>query len=446
MSSEIAIQIEGLSKTYRLYDRPGDRLMQAIFPGKQRFTERHALQPLSLSVYKGETVGIVGCNGSGKSTLLQLICNTLTPTTGNCKVHGKVAALLELGSGFNPEFTGRENIYLNATLLGLSREEIDARYEGIVAFSGLGDAVMQPVKTYSSGMYVRLAFAVASAVEPDIFIIDEALAVGDERFQRKCYSRIKEMKAKGTTILFVSHAANSIIDICDRAVLLDQGDLLLVGHPKYVISQYHHLIYAPDHKREQIKQEIKHLGNDEMQEERLEDVFPTHMFIPDMQPETTLSHDSKGAVIENWAITTPEGEQVNLLLQRGHYCLEYTVKFTENCLGVRFNYFIQTPAGVMVNGSNTHKFDASLAIVPHGSTYRACFHFQCLLLPGYYYVTLGCGGLIKGEHTPLHRVADAMMFRVLPDPAIQAGGIADILTEAAIEVLPVETKKEVEIC
>ena len=237
--NDIAIKVENLSKCYHIYkdhktgssSRLMPRLQRLIGKTpKQYFREFWALKDVSFEIKKGETVGIIGRNGSGKSTLLQMICGTLNPTSGSIQTNGRIAALLELGSGFNPEFTGRENVYMNASVLGLSNEEIDARFNDIVAFADIGDFIEQPVKTYSSGMMVRLAFAVAINVDPEILIVDEALSVGDELFQRKCFSRIEAIRANGATILFVSHSGVTIVELCDRAVLMDAGEKLAVDY------------------------------------------------------------------------------------------------------------------------------------------------------------------------------------------------------------------------
>ena len=218
MTADVAIRVENLSKTYRIFDKPQNRLKQLLSGGRGRFyREHHALNPISFNVYKGETIGIVGRNGSGKSTLLQMVCGTLSPSTGTVDIQGRVSALLELGSGFNPEFTGKENVFLNAMILGLTENEVKERYDAIIKFSGLEDtAIAQPVKNYSSGMVVRLAFAVAVHTDPDILIVDEAMSVGDEAFQLKCFHKIKAIQQQGATILFVSHDTNSIVRICNR--------------------------------------------------------------------------------------------------------------------------------------------------------------------------------------------------------------------------------------
>lgn len=246
-SDDIAIRVNNLSKCYHIYDRPQDRLKQSFIPHMQRFVGRQpknyfrefwALKDVSFDVNKGQIVGIIGQNGSGKSTLLQLICRTLTPKSGTVKTNGRIAALLELGSGFNPEFTGRENVYMNGAVLGLSKEEIDARFDDIATFADIGDFIDQPVKMYSSGMYVRLAFAVAVHVDPQVMIIDEALSVGDIRFQNKCLRRMNEFKDAGCSILLVSHNPAMIEAFCDYVVWLEQGVVQEIGRPNEVVRRY----------------------------------------------------------------------------------------------------------------------------------------------------------------------------------------------------------------
>lgn len=239
MSMDIALSAHGLRKVYQLYDRPLDRLRQMLSrDGRRYFREFVALDNVSFSLPRGQVLGLVGRNGAGKSTLLQLICNTLTPTSGNVVVNGRVAALLELGAGFNPEFTGRENVFLNASILGLSQREISARFDDIVAFSGIGDFIDQPVKTYSSGMYVRLAFSIATSVDPDILVVDEALSVGDGAFARKSFDRIMTLRERGATILFCSHSLYQIEAFCDQALWLERGRIMAHGDPAEVVAHY----------------------------------------------------------------------------------------------------------------------------------------------------------------------------------------------------------------
>lgn len=235
------IRAEGLSKCYQLYDRPADRLRQALWGralGRRYYREFWALRDVNLEVASGEVLGIVGRNGAGKSTLLQLVCGTVAPSGGGIAVTGRVAALLELGAGFNPEFSGRENVFMSASILGLSAAEIDARYERIVDFSGVRDFIEQPVKTYSSGMYVRLAFSVATSVDPEILVVDEALSVGDGQFARKSFDRIMALKRAGTTILFCSHSLYQVEAFCDRVLWLEHGRPVMLGKPPEVVQRY----------------------------------------------------------------------------------------------------------------------------------------------------------------------------------------------------------------
>ncbi|NHC07954.1 ABC transporter ATP-binding protein [Azonexus fungiphilus] len=259
MSSEIAIKVENLSKCYQIYDQPRDRLKQFIIPRTQRilglqpkqyYREFWALSDISFEIKKGETVGVIGRNGSGKSTLLQMICGTLSPTAGSITTLGRIAALLELGAGFNQEFTGRENVYMNASVLGLSNNEIDTRFDEIAAFADIGEFIEQPVKTYSSGMYARLAFSIAINVDPEILIVDEALAVGDTRFVAKCMRRIKDIQARGASILFVSHDVGSVRTLCERAIWLDKGSLVEQGDVFPVTGRFTEYMFS-DEKSEQ---------------------------------------------------------------------------------------------------------------------------------------------------------------------------------------------------
>ena len=238
MSSEFAIEVTNLGKCYQIYDKPSDRLKQMLFRGRRKYyKEFWALKDVSFKVNKGETVGVIGRNGSGKSTLLQMICGTLNPTEGDVKVNGRVAALLELGAGFNPEFTGVENVYMAASLYGITKEEVDRRFEAIAAFADIGEHIHQPVKTYSSGMYVRLAFAVIAHVDADILVIDEALAVGDAVFTQKCMRFIRNFRENGT-LLFVSHDIGSVLNLCESVIWLSEGNICMIGKAKDTSEAY----------------------------------------------------------------------------------------------------------------------------------------------------------------------------------------------------------------
>src|SRR5690554_1675633 len=420
MSSEAVIRVEGLSKCFHIYDTPRDRLLQMLMRGRRTyFREFWALRDVSFSVGRGETVGIVGRNGSGKSTLLQLICGTLNPSAGQVVTAGRIAALLELGSGFNPEFTGRENVFMNAAVLGLSREQTLARFEQIEAFAEIGEFIDQPVKTYSSGMMVRLAFAVAINVDARILVIDEALAVGDEVFQRKCYGRIDALKKQGVTILFVSHSASAVMEFCDRAILLDGGELLLTDTPKRVISAYQRMIYAPADRRQQIRAGLAALPTlapaaEEAPAEVLSE-REVELFDPTLLPSSTVHYEPQGAVIENPGIFSADGRQVNYLVRGGRYTYRYRVRFQHSASNVVFGMMIKTVSGYQLGGSGSAPPGQGMLYVAAGETIEVSFQFDCALNPGTYFLNAGVSGMgSAGETVFLHRVLDACMFKVQP--------------------------------
>lgn len=431
-SDELCICVEGLAKRYEVYAQPVDRLKQMTLPRLQRglrmpertyFAEFWALRGVDFDVRRGETVGIVGRNGSGKSTLLQIICGTLTPTAGRVAVHGRVAALLELGSGFNPEFTGRENVYLNATVLGLSRAEIDARFGDIAAFADIGEFIEQPVRTYSSGMYIRLAFAVAVSVDPEILVVDEALSVGDELFQRKCFARIERIRANGATILFVSHSAGAVLELCDRAVLMDGGEMLTQGLPKEIINCYHKLLYSPPDQVAAIRKEIRQKSgpvssNREVDDTPLvtyssEDALET--FDPALSSSSAVEFVSRGALIKDIVLLTEDGRRVNGLVRGRRYRFCYKVEFTKALFKVRFGCLVKNVSGLPICGTlSDASIQDGIVVERAGQWAEAEFAFDCMLNPGVYFVNAGVFGVEDEAETLLHRVADATAFRVMP--------------------------------
>lgn len=431
MSDDIAIKVECLSKCYHIYDQPRDRLKQMILPRLQRaagaatkqyFREFWALRDVSFEVRKGETVGIIGRNGSGKSTLLQMICGTLNPTSGSIQTNGRIAALLELGSGFNPEFTGRENVYMNAAVLGLSDDEIDARFDEIVSFADIGDFIDQPVKVYSSGMVVRLAFAVAINSEPEILVVDEALSVGDELFQRKCFSKIESIRKLGSTILFVSHSAAQVVELCDRALLIDSGEKIIEGEPKRVVAIYQKIIHAPKGERQKIKQKLlfanfqgtiftknkqSNIGGYKIIEE--EDYFD-----PGLVPVSTISYEARGVEIQEVKIFTIDGRRVNVLRRGKRYVYEFSARFLKTLHSVRFGMGIRTTSGLFLAGSySVPNIAESIPIVESGRIVQVSYEFDCTLNPGIYFTNAAVFGLIDGEETVLHRIVDVAAIRVM---------------------------------
>jgi lipopolysaccharide transport system ATP-binding protein len=446
MGAELAISLHNVSKCFKRYDRPIDRLKEILLPSKSYADNFWALQDINLEIPKGQSVGIVGRNGSGKSTLLQIIAGILTPTTGEVSVNGRVSALLELGSGFNPEFTGRQNVFFNGRLLGLDKTEIEQKFDEIAEFADIGDFIEQPVKTYSSGMFVRLAFAVATSTTPDILIVDEALSVGDEAFQRKCFARIQSIQDRGGTILFVSHSASSVVELCKYAVLMSHGEILLAGSPKIVVSKYHKLIYAPPDKLNQLRQEIRDLNNihPSNQSENLTSSKEENRNItsrvskdlsqydPYLLPQSTISYISRGAKIGNCRIETLEGKLVNILRQRNRYIYKYQVVFDEAADQVRFGMLIKTMSGFELGGATSHTTDKPMEHVAKGSVIEVEFNFKCLLQPGVYFLNTGAVGNIDGSEQYLDRHIDIAMFRVQQEDDILTTGIVDFSVESDV--------------
>jgi lipopolysaccharide transport system ATP-binding protein len=434
-----ALVLANVSKAYLRYTRPIDRLKDLVLPGPRRGKPFWALKDVSFTVPPGQTVGIVGRNGSGKSTLLQIIARTLAPTEGQVLVRGRVSALLELGSGFNPDFTGRENVHFQASLMGLTPEEIEAGFERIVAFAGIGDFLDQPVRIYSSGMFLRLAFAVAVCVEPDLLIVDEALSVGDEAFQRKCFSRIRSMREAGRTILFVSHSGATVVDLCDRAILLDQGELLMSGPPKAVVARYHRLIFAGAEEQERLRAEIREGKALSEPPPAAEPAAPPSAalehFDSALVSSSTLAYAPRGADIENPRLLTEAGRPVNLLRRRSEYVYTYRVRFTRPAFKVRFGMLIKTVTGFELAGAVSHPWSAGLEHVEAGQRVEVRFRFCCLLQPGTYFMNAGALGVVDGEEVFMDRRIDVLAFRVQPEPDDVATGVADILAEPSVVVL-----------
>ncbi|RDJ00441.1 ABC transporter ATP-binding protein [Dyella solisilvae] len=447
MSSEAnAIEICGISKSFPVYERPHHRLWQMLSRrNKQRwYNEFVALKSIDFTIARGETLGVVGRNGSGKSTLLQIICGTLTPSAGEVQVNGRVAALLELGSGFNPEFTGRENVYLNGMVLGLQREEIDERFEDIAAFAEIGDFMDRPVRTYSSGMYVRLAFAVAINVDPDILIVDEALSVGDEAFQRKCFARINRIRENGATILFVSHSASTVIELCDRAVLLDGGELLAVGTPKHVVSRYQKLLYSPSDKVASIRSAIKLESQRGAGAPDLAATQPVAMLAPEalgsteqcdedesylepgMVPKSTFHYDPVGAAIRDPHIETESGRRVNVLKVGRDYVYTYRVRFSQAATAIRCGMLIKTITGLELAGSVTSWTGDNLPYISADGEIEVRFRFRCAFASGSYFLNAGVQGRLGEEEVYLDRWIDAAMFKVIHEPGRLATTTMDL--------------------
>ncbi|WP_137024834.1 ABC transporter ATP-binding protein [Synechococcus sp. UW179A] len=423
MCSDLALEVEELGKLYPIFENPRDRLLQAIWGKRKRLYQPFwALEDVSFQLKRGQTLGVVGRNGSGKSTLLQLICGTLTPTTGRVWVEGRIGALLELGSGFNPEFTGLENIYLNATLLGLTQSEINSRLDKILEFAEIGDFVNQPVKTYSSGMAVRLAFSVQAHTQPDLLVVDEALAVGDEMFQKKCYSHLKRLKKQGTAILLVTHSCPQILEHCDQALLLNNGQLKLQGSPKLITTTYERLSNSPvDEWNSYLNQSngsSKDLKKTTCEPDESESCTPQHD--PHLVPSSSVSYEAHGLQIQCVEVLSQDGAPANLFRtdQPFSVCFHYRASRPFKDLQMACNIANQT--GVRVTGQRHHG-----PICSGEERFSITFHFKDGLLPGLYFIG---GGVWQNERPNhfIHRVVDICAFRITADQPVMSFGLCDL--------------------
>lgn len=452
--ADVAIRVRDVSKHYVMFERPEDRFKQMVVPRLERlvgrpprryFRDFAALSGISFDVGRGETVGIIGRNGSGKSTLLQIICGTLQPSTGSVEVNGRIAALLELGAGFNPEFTGRENVFLNASILGVPRKEMEWRFDDIVRFADIGPFIDQPVKTYSSGMYVRLAFATAINVDPDILVVDEALSVGDEAFQRKCFARIEQIKDRGGTILFVSHGAQTIVQLCTRAILIDGGEKILEGKPKAVVGQYQRLLHAPTDRAKAIRSEIlagvKGASRGGVPHVGLETEPPPaeEFFDPQLSAQGTITYDENGATISDLRITTADERLANVLVMGETYQFRYRVKFSRPVERAGFAMLIKTVQGLELAGQTSHRLGEGHA-AGADDVFDICFPFRAIFLPGTYFVNAGVyvsGG--SEEFQQLHRLVDAIAFKIMPATHDRARfGLIDVVPGDAQETVVIK--------
>lgn len=406
---KVAIQVKGLEKAYKLYDKPSDRLKEALgFGRKKRYKEHYALKGVDMTIYQGETVGIIGTNGSGKSTILKIITGVLNPTGGSVHVNGRISALLELGAGFNMEYNGIENIYLNGTMIGFSKKEIDAKMDDILNFADIGDYVHQPVKTYSSGMFVRLAFAVAINIEPEILIVDEALSVGDVFFQAKCYHKFEEFKEMGKTIVFVSHDLSSISKYCDRVVLLNQGVKLGEGSPKEMIDAYKQVLvgqYVPAADDQSL------LSDKEITAAA---AAAAGKVKGEVNPEL-LEYGTKDAMITGYKITDDMGRETSALLKGKECTITMQVHFEHDIEAPIFAFTIKNIKGVEITGTNTMVEKAFLSPVRAGSDMEITFTQKIDLQGGEYLLSFGVTGFEKEEFQVYHRLYDVINMTVISD-------------------------------
>lgn len=416
---QLAISAEQITKVYKLYDKPSDRLKEALGLSRGKLHKEHyALKGVDLSIYKGETVGIIGTNGSGKSTILKIITGVLNPTGGNLKVNGRISALLELGAGFNMEYNGIENIYLNGTMMGFSEKEIDAKLQNILDFADIGDFVYQPCKTYSSGMFVRLAFAVAINIEPEILIVDEALSVGDVFFQAKCYHKFEEFKQMGKTILFVSHDLSSIAKYCDRVILLNKGTKLGEGSPKEMIDAYKQVLVG---QYEIPQEEESLLQDEELNQKAAESADKASAKKEKLSAEVlginekALEYGTKDGEIKEFYVTDKKGTKTSAIIKGEEFNLHMKVKFNNSIPAPIFAFTIKDKHGTEITGTNSMIEKAFLDSVKAGEEKEITFTQNIDLQGGEYLISLGVTGYEGDKFQVYHRLYDVLNLTVVSD-------------------------------
>ena len=407
MEKNLAISVQDVTKIYRLYDKPIDRLLEAMSITKKTYHKKFfALDKISFEIEKGTTVGIIGTNGSGKSTILKIITGVLNPSSGNVEVEGNISALLELGAGFNMDYTGIENIYMNGTMMGFGREEMEKKLPEILEFADIGDFVHQPVKTYSSGMFVRLAFALAINVEPEILIVDEALSVGDVFFQAKCYKKMDEIRQKGTTILMVTHDMGSVIKYCDKVILLNKGSFVAEGKAGEIVDLYKKILanrfeIEEEAKDDKLPVEAKAANTGKLMKESLS-----------INPNVT-EYGDKRAEIYDLGLIDSKGEISNLLIKGEEFTIRERIRFFADIKQPIFTYTIKDKKGTELSGTNTMFELTDIEEVHAGDSYDVEFRQKMNLQGGEYLISMSCTGFENGQHVVYHRLYDVASITVI---------------------------------
>lgn len=419
--SDFAISVEEISKVYKLYRGRADRLKDALhLTRRQTYQEYYALNDVSFTVKKGETVGLIGTNGAGKSTLLKIITGVLTPSAGQVEVNGRVSALLELGAGFNNEYTGLENIYFNGTLMGYTREQMEERVPRIIEFAGIGDYINQPVKMYSSGMFARLAFAMAINVEPDILIVDEALSVGDIYFQSKCFKKMDEIKRNGTTVLLVTHDMSSVVKYCDKVVVLNHGKVVREGNPKEMVDIYKKILVN------------QYDENETPENGRLSVEKDTWMSRLSLNEENVLYGSGKARIID-FGLFDENGNISGLILKKSIFEIKMKVEFMEDVEYPIFAFTVKNVRGAEVTGTNTMFERLEVPLAKKGETYVVTFKQKALLQGGEYLMSFGCTGYENGEFTAYDRLYDVANLTIVSEQ--DTVGAFDMDSQVSVEKL-----------
>ena len=442
MAEDIAISVNDVSKMYKLYDNPMDRLKESLgLSRKKKYKEHYALNHVSFQMHKGETVGIIGTNGSGKSTILKIITGVLSPTGGEVSVNGRISALLELGAGFNGEYSGLENVYLNGSMIGFSREEIDAKLQSILDFADIGEFIHQPVKTYSSGMFVRLAFAVAINIDPEILIVDEALSVGDVFFQAKCYRKFEEFKEMGKTILFVSHDLSSIGKYCDRVVLLNKGEKLAEGGAKEMVNLYRRVLVnqyddadleegAENAEAGQDGQLTDGTAGENVSKKEHAGCGRAMKDSLNLNPKV-LEYGSKLGEIVDFAIRDDTGMITNVIEKGKEFSVQMKVRFQADVNDPIFAFTLKDLKGTEITGTNTMYEHTPVKPQKAGDVREITFKQIMPLEAGEYMLCLGCTGYKDGDFTVFHRLYDVCNLTVITDK--KAVGYFDMFSKVSVK-------------
>jgi len=422
MQNDIAIKVESLTKLYHLYEKPQDRMKEALHPFRKSYHhDFHAIKDVSFEIKKGETVGIVGKNGAGKSTLLKMITGILTATSGSIETHGRISSLLELGAGFNPEMTGIDNIYLNGSLMGLSREEINARLDDVIAFADIGEFIYQPVKMYSSGMFARLAFAVSINVDPDILIVDEALSVGDLSFQMKCFKKFQDFQKGGKTILFVTHALDTVIRYCSSGIVIDAGKNVYEGTSKDTVDSFKRILSGDFYERDrEIKKQKAILAQEDIY---LKDAFEEHK-------DKDIYGNNKAQIID-YGILDKVGSASDILDYNTNFTIVIKVQFNESIIDPIFAFTLKDARGLEITGTNTFMKHIATGTVSAGEVLRVKFEQKANMQLGKYALSLGCVNINENGIEVYNRIYDAMLFEVIGSE--QMVGFYDLRSTITIE-------------
>ncbi len=414
MNQDIAIKVNHISKAYKLYNKPIDRLKESWSLTKKSYhKDHHALKDINIEISRGECVGIIGTNGSGKSTLLKIITGVLNPTSGSVEVNGKISALLELGAGFNLEYTGIKNIYLNGMMMGFTKEEMDQRVNDIIEFAEIGEFINQPVKTYSSGMFARLAFAVAINVDPDILIVDEALSVGDIFFQAKCFRKFNEFQERGKTILFVSHDIGSVLKYCNRCLLINKGEQIAEGKTADVVNIYKKILVQNSKEEDKKKADDPVLAATEESKQQTP-VDPNAMWKDSMVINNNFVEYGDGtAEIVDFGIFDDKDELATSILKGKEFSIRMKIKFNKDVVSPIFAYKIKDLKGVEITGTNTSLEECMKDYVPAGETVTVCFKQRMYIQGGQYLLAVSCTGYEGEKFVAHHRLVDICNIHVL---------------------------------